>query len=217
MPDKPSKGFPHAFRFGLPKVEGGPKGEKADTATLAFADGGEMAEWMRHLSDYGTGQATVRLDFFGTSCASLGAMMAQQSETVEDTASVSRGEGNSGADNGSCRVPVVLLDAVFALDRLGARKEEGIFRIPGDTSELAALRRRYEEGELCVEDENDVHVWASFLKLWLRELKEPVMQGDDVYSSAMQVASEHVSTHFCRCVRRNLAEETKRSFLTDCV
>ena len=42
------------------------------------------------------------------------------------------------------------------------------------------------------QDENDVHVWASFLKLWLRELKEPVMQGQDVYMSAMQVASEHM-------------------------
>jgi hypothetical protein len=41
LPDKPSKGFPHAFRFGLPRVDGGPKGEKADTVTLAFADGGE--------------------------------------------------------------------------------------------------------------------------------------------------------------------------------
>ena len=55
-----------------------------------------MAEWMRHLSEYCTGQATVRLDFFGTSCASLGAMMAQQSETVQETASVSGKQQRDG-------------------------------------------------------------------------------------------------------------------------
>lgn len=190
LPDKLPKGYHHAFRFG-PAKGAGSKGDKAkaDTATLAFADGGEMAEWMRHLSEFSSGEATVRLDFFGTSCASLQAMIEQQKETIEEGAS--RGSSRGAAD-ASCRVPVVLLDAVLALDRLGARKEEGIFRIPGDTADLAALRRRYEEGELCVEDENDVHVWASFLKLWLRELKAPVVQGEDVYEAAMTVAGEHM-------------------------
>ena len=57
---------------------------------------------------------------------------------------------------------MVFLDAVFALDRLEARKEEGIFRIPGDTVELAALRRRYEEGELCVEVRSHLTLSSSF-------------------------------------------------------
>jgi hypothetical protein len=190
LPDKLPKGYHHAFRFGTAKGDVA-KGEKAETVTLAFSDGVEMADWMRHLSEFASGQATVRLDFFGTSCDSLLMMIEQQKESLEDGADASR--GNRPADV-SCRVPVVLLDALLALDRLGARKEEGIFRIPGDTAELAALRRRYEEGELCVEDENDVHVWASFLKLWLRELKAPILQGEDVYEAAMAVATEYMRT-----------------------
>jgi len=37
-----------------------------------------------------------------------------------------------------------------------------------------------------------VHVWASFLKLWLRELKTPLIDGEEAYASAIDAATTHL-------------------------
>ena len=200
IPDKPSAKYPHAFRFGTPRGEGGGHGRgeggaKGEHAVLAFADGAIMAEWMRSLSEFG--QSTVRLDFFGTSCESLAEMMAQQKETLEDTTAVSGQESQDAA----CRVPVVLIDAMLSLDRLGARKEEGIFRVPGDTAETAALRKRYEEGELCVEDESESSRYC-----WHLGLHSSKSASNIVLRTGILAPARHRG-----CVRRWLAGASRAS------
>ena len=45
-------------------------------------------------------------------------------------------------------MPVLLIDTILALQKLEAGTVEGIFRIPADTTELAALRKRFEDGEV---------------------------------------------------------------------
>ena len=37
-----------------------------------------------------------------------------------------------------------------------------------------------------------MHVWASFLKLWLRELKTPLIDGEEAYASAIDAATTHL-------------------------
>lgn len=64
----------------------------------------------------------------------------------------------------------VLSDEVL---RLEGTQTEGIFRVPGDIDEVNALKLRMDQWEVppCV----DPHVPGSLLKLWYRELYEPLI------------------------------------------
>lgn len=54
--------------------------------------------------------------------------------------------------------------------------EVGIFRLPGQASQIQALRDLYDSGsQQDFRESEDVHTVASLLKLYLRELPEPVI------------------------------------------
>jgi hypothetical protein len=89
-------------------------------------------------------------------------------------------------------VPAIFIDMTRRLSELGAHTTEGIFRVPGETEGVAALRRRYQAGQLLLEEEGDVHVWASLLKLWLRELTVPLIV-ESCYDAAIAIASTHLA------------------------
>eukprot|EP01136_Pigoraptor_vietnamica_P027805 Opistho-1_new@84545 len=72
------------------------------------------------------------------------------------------------------KVMTVLADAVL---RLGGEKAEGIFRVPGDMDAVAALKLQIEKGDYDIKAD-DPHVPGSLLKLWLRELEEPLIPAD---------------------------------------
>jgi hypothetical protein len=57
------------------------------------------------------------------------------------------GDGRVGTNQ--CAVPVFVVEVVLALEALRAGEVEGIFRIPADTTELAALRKRCASGRLA--------------------------------------------------------------------
>ena len=48
-------------------------------------------------------------------------------------------------------------------------------RVPGDIDEVNALKLKVEKGAIPMETLKDPHVPASLLKLWFRELEEPLI------------------------------------------
>lgn len=86
-----------------------------------------------------------------------------------------------------------------ALLGVGAERE-GIFRIAGDTDAITELKVRIERGQYTLQDlsgfdaetadaETDVAILTSLLKLWLRELEEPLIPSD-MYQDCLSAAKE---------------------------
>eukprot|EP00117_Sycon_ciliatum_P029557 scpid50616/ scgid23504/ Rho GTPase-activating protein 39 len=71
------------------------------------------------------------------------------------------------------RVPWILATLAKEVLKLNAKSTEGIFRVPGDIDEVNTLKLRIDRFE--VGDLRDPHVPASLLKLWFRELLDPVI------------------------------------------
>ncbi|KAM9364696.1 rho GTPase-activating protein 22 isoform 2-T2 [Pholidichthys leucotaenia] len=72
-------------------------------------------------------------------------------------------------------VPVLVEQcACFILEH--GLKEEGLFRAPGQTNHVRELQDAFDRGEKPVFDSStDVHTVASLLKLYIRELPEPII------------------------------------------
>lgn len=68
-----------------------------------------------------------------------------------------------------------LCDVVLTLK---GPQTEGIFRVPGDIDEVNALKLKVEKGIVPMESLRDPHVPASLLKLWFRELEDPLIPED---------------------------------------
>jgi hypothetical protein len=66
---------------------------------------------------------------------------------------------------------------------------EGIFRVPGFIDEVQMLRLRIERGNYSVEGIRDPSTPASLLKLWLRELAEPIIP-QNFYERCLMVGSD---------------------------
>ena len=49
------------------------------------------------------------------------------------------------------------------------------FRVPGDIDEVNILKLQVEKGQLAIDALNDPHIPASLLKLWFRELEDPLI------------------------------------------
>ncbi|EIW82547.1 RhoGAP-domain-containing protein [Coniophora puteana RWD-64-598 SS2] len=85
------------------------------------------------------------------------------------------------------RVPVVLPFLANGILLLGGTRAEGIFRVPGDNDTVAGLRLRLDTGRYTVEGVDDPHVLASLLKLWLRELLDPLVPAE-MYNECITAA-----------------------------
>ncbi|XP_029925944.1 rho GTPase-activating protein 22 [Myripristis murdjan] len=72
-------------------------------------------------------------------------------------------------------VPVLVEQCVCFIRQRGL-EEEGLFRAPGQTNHVRELQDAFDRGEKPVLDSTtDVHTVASLLKLYIRELPEPVI------------------------------------------
>ncbi|XP_022242043.1 uncharacterized protein LOC106459788 isoform X1 [Limulus polyphemus] len=71
--------------------------------------------------------------------------------------------------------------------QLNGAQTEGIFRVPGDIDEVNAMKLRMDQWEMpeC----NDPHVPASLLKLWYRELYEPLIP-DEFYNECIEYCND---------------------------
>ncbi|KAF8259441.1 hypothetical protein EI94DRAFT_1773929 [Lactarius quietus] len=106
------------------------------------------------------------------------------------------------------RVPIVLPFLADGVLALGGTKSEGIFRIPGDSDAVAALKMRLDRGSYTLEGVDDPHVPASLFKLWLRELVDPLVPSE-MYNDCIAFASD--ADACCAAVER--LPTTNRRFL----
>lgn len=87
----------------------------------------------------------------------------------------------------SSRLPRVLSFLAEAVLLLGGHASEGIFRVPGDLDGIIALRMRIERGNYDLEGIQDAAVPASLLKMWVRELEEPLIP-TKFYTRCLQIS-----------------------------
>lgn len=95
----------------------------------------------------------------------------------------------------SLRVPIILpflRTAILALP--GALTTEGLFRIPGDQDQVMFLREQIDRGIYALpalgekDAVDDAAVLCSVLKMWLRELEQPLIL-EDRYDEALRAAA----------------------------
>uniref|UniRef100_A0A1A7YDU2 Rho GTPase activating protein 22 n=1 Tax=Iconisemion striatum TaxID=60296 RepID=A0A1A7YDU2_9TELE len=80
------------------------------------------------------------------------------------------------AQCGPQRAVPVLVEQCVCFIRQHGLKEEGLFRAPGQTNHVRELQDTFDRGEKPVFDSStDVHTVASLLKLYIRELPEPII------------------------------------------
>ena len=87
------------------------------------------------------------------------------------------------------KVPIVLPFLADGVLALGGTKSEGIFRVPGDSDSVAALKMRLDRGAYTLEGVDDPHVPASLFKLWLRELVDPLVPSE-MYNDCIAFAND---------------------------
>eukprot|EP01133_Synstelium_polycarpum_P000060 gene60-81_t len=74
-------------------------------------------------------------------------------------------------------IPRVVAETIAWLEKNNAGSEEGIFRIPGKGQTIQEIKKAYNEGQsdiLSKFSSPDIHTVAGVLKLYLRELPEPL-------------------------------------------
>ncbi|KAK5583661.1 hypothetical protein RB653_005259 [Dictyostelium firmibasis] len=73
-------------------------------------------------------------------------------------------------------VPKIVASVIEWLDKHNAVNEEGIFRIPGNGITIQEIKKSFDEGkgDLSKFNSSDIHSVAGVLKLYLRELPEPL-------------------------------------------
>lgn len=83
-------------------------------------------------------------------------------------------------------LPWIVVQTVHVLRQRGLECE-GVFRLSGSTERVAKLKKLYDSGRAgsamtALRDEGDIHTIAGVLKLWLRELPEPLLTSQLVTS-----------------------------------
>jgi Rho GTPase-activating protein 39 len=87
------------------------------------------------------------------------------------------------------KVPIILPFLADGILALGGPRAEGIFRVPGDADGVSELKLRIDKGYYTLDGIDDPHVLASLLKLWLRELRDPLIP-DEMYNECVAHAKE---------------------------
>ncbi|KAI1320344.1 hypothetical protein EDD11_001145 [Mortierella claussenii] len=95
----------------------------------------------------------------------------------------------AGGEWAAWRVPRLMVFLKESVVNLGGLKTEGIFRISGDLGAVAELRARIELGNYDLTGITDPHVPCSLLRLWIRDLPEPVIPYD-MYQQCIQAAED---------------------------
>ncbi|XP_055967368.1 rho GTPase-activating protein 24 isoform X2 [Sorex fumeus] len=107
-------------------------------------------------------------------------------QKLEDTVRYEKRYGN--------RLAPMLVEQCVGFIRQRGLKEEGLFRLPGQANLVKELQDAFDCGEKPAFDSNtDVHTVASLLKLYLRELPEPVIpyaKYEDFLSCAKLLSKE---------------------------
>jgi hypothetical protein len=86
-------------------------------------------------------------------------------------------------------VPRILPALADAIVRLQGQKSEGIFRVPGDAEGVSDLRCRIDKNDYNFDYLTDPNIPSSLLKLWLRELADPLIP-DEFYPACIAVGQK---------------------------
>ncbi|KAK7057442.1 Rho gtpase-activating protein 39 [Favolaschia claudopus] len=90
------------------------------------------------------------------------------------------------------KVPIILPFLGDGILALGGGKSEGIFRVPGDGDSVSDLKLRIDKGYYTLDGVDDPHVLASLMKLWLRELCDPLVP-DEMYNECITSSKDPVA------------------------
>eukprot|EP00301_Raphidiophrys_heterophryoidea_P009618 c141_g1_i1.p1 GENE.c141_g1_i1~~c141_g1_i1.p1 ORF type:complete len:264 (-),score=45.46 c141_g1_i1:63-821(-) len=90
-------------------------------------------------------------------------------------------------------VPLILIELTSHLFTLDGEHTEGIFRIPGNKEGVDTEKARLNNGETKLVTQ-DIHVAASLLKLWYRELPHPLIP-QELTDACLKIATEPRETH----------------------
>ncbi|XP_056601421.1 rho GTPase-activating protein 25 [Triplophysa dalaica] len=132
-------------------IPGGTTDRERDTYVLMATSQGEMEEWVRSI------RKTIGSRSSGVFGKSLPDIMEYEKKF------------------GSHLVPI-LVEKCAEFIREHGLNEEGIFRLPGQDNQVKQFREAFDAGERpSFPSDTDVHTVASLLKLYLRELPEPVV------------------------------------------
>uniref|UniRef100_A0A8C9A606 Rho GTPase-activating protein 24 n=1 Tax=Prolemur simus TaxID=1328070 RepID=A0A8C9A606_PROSS len=114
-------------------------------------------------------------------------------QKLEDTVRYEKRYGN--------RLAPMLVEQCVDFIRQRGLKEEGLFRLPGQANLVKELQDAFDCGEKPSFDSNtDVHTVASLLKLYLRELPEPVIpyaKYEDFLACAKLLSKEEEAVSCC--------------------
>ncbi|KAF7315281.1 Rho GTPase-activating protein 39 isoform 2 [Mycena indigotica] len=92
----------------------------------------------------------------------------------------------------SQKIPIILPFLADGILALGGTKSEGIFRVPGDNDAVSELKLRIDKGYYTLDGVDDPHVLASLMKLWLRELCDPLVP-EEMYNECITSAKDVVA------------------------
>ena len=87
-------------------------------------------------------------------------------------------------------IPYIITDCIKAIEERGLT-EEGIYRIPGRAADIEALKMHFSCGRVNLSEEHwpDINAIAGALKLFFRELPEPIVPFD-AYIGIVQTFAE---------------------------
>lgn len=119
--------------------------------------------------------------------------------------SVRRGRGQFCGPLEQVRLPRVLTECVRVIAAHGLR-HQGVFRVSGSHAEMQALRAAFERGEepLARAGPPDLNSVCGLLKLWLRELRPPLLP-PQLQERLLRVAALPDDAAFCARLRGTLA------------
>jgi hypothetical protein len=101
-------------------------------------------------------------------------------------------------------VPHIVHFLTQAILDLDGKNTEGLFRVPGDADAISDLRASIDKGTYSTEGVYDANVAASLIKLWMRELAEPLLP-ESVYPDCIKVGK----LTFTRTDKENYAAAKK--------
>ena len=119
-------------------------------------------------------EAPFRVSVFGETLSEI-----MRSQHTDD---VARGRAHQP-------IPRILPFLTDSILRLHGNRSEGIFRVPGDSDDVTMLRCRIEKGNYDLTGITDPNTPSSLLKLWMRELDEPLLP-TDMYDECILLGAE---------------------------
>ena len=87
----------------------------------------------------------------------------------------------------SYNIPPIVSKTIEHIRKYGT-KTEGIFRVSGNSSLVMDINKKFEKGEDVIFSPNeDIHVVSGLLRLYLREMNEPLISYE-LYESFIKIA-----------------------------